>query len=200
MTSYAYAFFRSIFDTFNPKAYSELTFDPDVEQIAKAFGVKIRGIRLTYNRKIIAQTNLFTRVITVSKKWLDEWTQDEYNWVMAHEVFHIKRAGRFLLDVVIVTVPASIYMIGLDRIPITFTQITAIIVVLLLMQGRSRKNESASDGAAKKLLGPKAGFTVIEDFGRRWGFEEDSSSHPSNLKRLRDIAKDSSEKDDLPKY
>jgi hypothetical protein len=198
--SYLPLFFSTFRGMFDRKSYSEVTYEPDADRIAKMLGVKLKGVRLTYNRKVIAYTNIFSGVITVSKKWLDEWTPAEYYWVLSHEIAHIKRSNRYFLEVVGVMTVVILYVLSLHKVPVLYAQIAAVVVALVLMQGRSHQNELSSDRVARGIFGPGPGFSVLEDFGRRWGFKDASETHPSTLKRLRELYRSSTARDNLPRY
>lgn len=200
VVSYMWVFISSMRGVLDFGTYSEVTYDPDADRIARRLGVKLKGIRVTYNRNAIAYTNIFSRVVTISKRWLDEWTPEEYYWVLTHEIGHIKRASRYFVEVIAVMGVVVLYVLAQYRLPAAFAQIAAIAVAMLLVQGRSHKNELSSDAVARDLFGPVPGISVLEDFGRRWGFKGGSETHPSTLRRLREISKGSRPEDNLPRY
>ncbi len=179
---------------FGRRHQSEDICDPDVERIAQLMGISVKKIRLTYNEKVTAYTNILTRQITVGWKWLREWTSEQYLAVMAHELAHLKHARRYFLENLLVmgltmSFIGTFSIISFHTLPPIVHWLTAFAFMGYIMQFFARKNELRADLEASRIVGSDAMISALETMGDRFGYRDDSESHPSVAKRIKELLK-----------
>lgn len=179
---------------FDRKHKLEYTNDPDVELIARLMGAPLKKIRITYNEKVTAYTNILTGEITVGWKWLQKWTLTEYLAVMVHELTHLKYVRRYFLENLIVMgltmgFIITIVMMAFNTLPPIVQWLSALAFMTYIAQFFARKNELRADLEASKIVGPDAMISALETLGERFGYKGDSESHPSVAKRIRELLK-----------
>ncbi len=96
-----------------------------------------------------------------------------------HEVGHIKYRNRYYLEVLLAGTITVLFSLFLSlRLALPIVMVTEIAFLMLAFTVVSHKNELRCDKFAAEVMGKDAVISLLEDLGRRYGFDAGSETHP----------------------
>lgn len=159
----------------------ETSTDPDLKALAATKGVDYSNpINLTENPDVDSPyTNALKRLITFPKAWLSRYTWEQFLGAGMHEVGHIKYRRMYfkeLLAAGLVTAAFSLFLsLRLGWAIVVIGEITFLMLAFTIV---SHRNELRCDRLAAETMGKEVVISLLEDLGRRYGFDNGSETHP----------------------
>jgi Zn-dependent protease with chaperone function len=191
---------------YNRKHQPRVEIWPQVKKMTKRMGIKHSGeVFVTSNPAVNnAFVNLYTKKITISESWLNQFHKTETLATIGHELGHIKGQKRFTFEMMAVMLGTLGFafcfsfitlILGLPVIPL-FLQITTFTIMFLLLSFVLWRNEYRADMEGARATSPEALIAVFEGLqgNQRSANKKDygSETHPpldlriQRLKRLLD--------------
>lgn len=173
---------------YNRNHKPEESMDPDLTRLAATVEVDYtKPIYLTDNPKVDSPyTNAPKKAITFPVDWISRYRRELFLGGAMHEVGHIKYRRRFyfeILGVGALTVLFSLFL-GL-RLPVSAVILTQTPFLLIAFTWVARNNETRCDDLAADVMGEDAVIALLEDLGKRFGFDRGSETHPAVRHRIK---------------
>lgn len=186
---------------YNRKNKPRVEVRPKVKELAERMGIEHSGeISITSCPSINnAYVNLYTKKITISESWINQFHETEVLATLGHELGHIKGERRFTIELLSVLVASMGFATGLIivaalfrlfLVPI-FIQVTTLTLAMLMLSVVLWRNEYRADKYGAEATSPEALIAVFEGLqgmqksnGKK---DEGSETHPplhSRIKRL----------------
>jgi Zn-dependent protease with chaperone function/2-polyprenyl-3-methyl-5-hydroxy-6-metoxy-1,4-benzoquinol methylase len=190
MTQFATNAAFGIFEVFNWRYKVEKTHDPDADSIAEAIGApKPKSINITDNPKVIAVTNAWSRVITVSRTLTESLTREELLAVITHELGHLKHRKRLLVEVALAMLATLGFSLYFLNIIILISPEMGILgewaFLMLVLIPILRYNEIRADGETKLVKLNTHLADVLGKLDKGKGHNDGSETHPGTQSRIK---------------
>jgi Peptidase family M48 len=169
--------------TYNMKHKPEKSIDPDITRLAASRGVEYRNpIYLTDNPKVDSPfTNPLKKIITFPRSWnsASRYTREQFLGGGMHEIGHIKFRNQFYRELAGALGLTLVFSLFLNlRLALPIVMISEIAFLMLAFTVVSHRSELRCDRFAAEVMGKDAVISLLEDLGRRYGFNSGSETHP----------------------
>ena len=179
----------SIFEVFDWRYKVVKTHDPEADQIAKAIGApKPKSINITENPRVIAVTNAWTGVITISRKLTQDLTRWQLLAVITHEIGHLKHRKRTLAEIGLAMLATTAFSLRFLNVIILVSPTMGVLAewafLLLVLIPILRYNEIRADRETwlVGLNGDLAQALKKLDYGKQR--DSGSETHPGTTSRI----------------
>jgi Zn-dependent protease with chaperone function len=159
----------------------EESLDPDLKALAASKGVDYcNPIKLTDNPDIDSPyTNAVKQQVTFPKSWLSHYSREQFLGAGMHEIGHIKFRRKYFKEILtagILTAGFSLFLgLRLGWAIVLIAEVTFLVLAFTIV---SHRNELRCDRLAAETMGKEAVISLLEDLGRRYGFDSGSETHP----------------------
>lgn len=159
----------------------ERTTDLDLRALAATKGVDYHGpVNLTENPEVDSPyTNIRKPLITFPKSWSHRYPREQLLGAGMHEVGHVKYRKRYYLEVLTAGLVTAAFSQFLSlRLGWAIVLIGEVTFLLLAFTIVSHRNELRCDRLSAETMGKETVVSLLEDLGRRCGFNSGSETHP----------------------
>ena len=168
----------------------ETSVDPDLKALAASKGVDYSNpIRLTDNPGVdTAYTNPVKRLITFPRSWQSRYPRELFLGAGMHEIGHIKFRRQFFKELLIAGLLTTGFSLFLSlRLGWAIVLIGEVTFLLLAFTIVSHRSELRCDRLAAETMGKAAMISLLEDLGRKYGFDNGSETHPPIRYRIKEL-------------